>query len=169
MRTLVSWMIAVALLTAAPAARGAEAKKKAAAARPQAVSVNADDIKWGDPPPQFPKGAQLAVLHGDPSKKGPFTLRFKMPDAYRLSPHWHTQDEQLTVVSGTFLLHMGDTMDAPAESLGAGAYHYLPGKMHHSAEADGETVVQVHGMGPFDIHYLNPADDPSKTAGVIKK
>jgi quercetin dioxygenase-like cupin family protein len=168
MRT-VSLIIAVALLTAAPAARAADAKKKATAAKPQPVSVNPDDIKWGEAPPQLPKGAQLAVLHGDPSKKGTFTLRLKMPDGYRIPPHWHTRDEQLTVVSGTFLLRMGDTMDAPPHELGEGAYHYLPGKMHHAAEANGETVVQVHGMGPFDIHYLNPADDPSKTAGVIKK
>jgi quercetin dioxygenase-like cupin family protein len=167
MRT-VSLTIAVALLAAAPAARGADAKKKAAAAKPQPVSVTADDIKWGDAPPTLPKGGQLAVLHGDPSKKGAFTIRFKMPDGYKIPPHWHTQDEQLTVVSGTLLLHMGDTMDAPAHDLGAGAYHYLPGKMHHAAEGKGETVVQIHGMGPFDIHYLNPADDPSRTARVTK-
>ena len=160
--------LAVALLVAAPTARGAEAKKKGAAAKPQAMSVNADDIQWGDAPRELPKGGQIAVLHGDPSKKGAFTLRFKMPDGYKIPPHWHTQDEQLTVVSGTFLLRMGDTMDVPAHDLGAGAFHYLPGKAHHAAEAKGETVVQVHGMGPFDIHYLNPADDPTRTAKLTK-
>jgi mannose-6-phosphate isomerase-like protein (cupin superfamily) len=163
-----SWTIALLLVMAAPVARGGDAKQKTAAAKPEAVSLNADEIKWGDAPPQFPKGAQLAVVHGDPHKKGPFTLRFKMPDGYKISPHWHTQDENLTVVSGNFLLHMGDTMDSPAHDLGAGAYHFLPGKMHHAAEAKGETVVQVHGNGPFDIHYLNPADDPSKTAKAAK-
>ena len=63
---------------------------------------------------------------------------------------------------------MGDTMDAPAHDLAAGAYHFLPGKMHHAAEAKGETVVQIHGMGPFDIHYLNPADNPKKSAAATK-
>jgi quercetin dioxygenase-like cupin family protein len=166
MRT-VSLTIAVALLTAAPAV-GAAAKQKTTTAKPQAMSVRAEDIKWGDAPPTLAKGAQVAVLHGDPSKKGAFTMRLKMPDGYVIAPHWHTLDEQLTIVSGTFKLHMGDTMDAPAEELKEGSYHFLPGKMHHAAEAEGETVVQVHGMGPFDIHYLNAADDPSKKATMAK-
>src|SRR6266496_1782483 len=146
MKTL--WFtIAAALLTTAAAARGAEAKKKPSTTKAEAVSLNASDLKWGEAPPDLPKGGQLAVLHGDPSKKGTFALRIKMPDGYKIPPHWHTQDEQLTVVSGSFMLHMGDTMDAPAHDLEAGAYHFLPGKMHHAAEAKGETVVQVHGMG----------------------
>jgi quercetin dioxygenase-like cupin family protein len=168
MRTL-SWFVAVALLAAAPAARGGETQKKTTtAAKPEAVFVNPDELKWGDPPPQFPKGGQLAILHGDPSKKGAFALRFKMPDGYRIAPHWHTQDEQLTIVSGKLMLHMGDTMDTPSHELGVGAFHFLPGKMHHGAQADGETVVQINGMGPFDIHYLNPADDPTKKTSGAK-
>jgi quercetin dioxygenase-like cupin family protein len=161
MKTL-AFTVALALLTLPPAARGADPKKKGAAAKPEAVFFNADELKWGDAPPDLPKGGQLAVLHGDPSKKGAFTIRFKMPDGYKIPPHWHTQDEQLTIVSGTLMLHMGDTMAAPAHDLGAGAFHFLPGRMHHAAEAKGETVVQIHGTGPFDIHYLNPADHPSK-------
>src|SRR5207248_6520157 len=89
-----------------------------------------------------------------------------MPDGYKIPPHWHTQAEQLTILSGTFILHMGDTMDAPAHSLGVGAYHFLPGKMHHAAEAKGEAVLDLHGMAPFDIHYLNLADDPTKAAAA---
>lgn len=167
MKTL-ALTIALALLTAAPAARGSDAKKKPTAGKPEAVFINADEIKWGDTPPALPKGAQLAVLNGDPSKKGTFTIRLKMPDGYKIPPHWHTQDEQLTIVSGTLVLHVGDTMAAPSHDLGAGAYHFLPGKMHHAAEAKGETVVQIHGKGPFDIHYLNPADDPRKTTAATK-
>jgi quercetin dioxygenase-like cupin family protein len=165
-----SLTIVLALLAAAPAVRGSDPKKKPTAAKPSAVSINADEIKWGDAPPDLPKGGQVAVLHGDPSRKGTFTMRFKMPDGYKIAPHWHTQDEQLTIVSGTFILHMGDTMDAPAHDLEAGAFHYLPAKAHHAAEAKGETVVQIHGMGPFDIHYLNAADNPNpnKTAGARK-
>ena len=111
-----------------------------------------------------PKGAQLAVLHGDPFKKEVFSLRLKMPKGYKIPPHWHTNDEQLTILSGTFVLHMGDTMDAPAHELGAGAYHFLPGKMHHAAEVKSDVILQLDGMGPFDIHYLNPADNPQKSA-----
>lgn len=135
------------------------------APKPEAATINPEDIKWEAAPPALPKGGQVAVLHGNPFAKGVFAMRLKAPDGYKIPPHWHTQDEQLTVVTGTLVLHMGDTMDAEAHALSAGAYHFLPGKMHHAAEAKGETVVEIHGNGPFDIHYLNPADDPSpKTA-----
>jgi mannose-6-phosphate isomerase-like protein (cupin superfamily) len=151
------------------AARADDDAKKSEASKAAAVSINADEIKWGDAPPDLPKGAQLAVLHGDPSKKAPFTLRIKMPAGYKIPPHWHTRDEQLTILSGEFILHMGDTMDAPAHNLKPGGYHFLPGKMHHAAETKGETVLQLDGTGPFDIHYLNPADNPNpKPAGAKK-
>ena len=161
-----SLMIVVALLAAAPAARAGPLKKAAAAKH--AVSLAADELKWGDAPPNLPRGGQVAVLYGNPTKKGTFAIRLKMPDGYKIPPHWHTQDEQLTIVSGTLVMHTGDTMDAPAHDLGVGAFHFLPSKAHHAAEAQGETVVQINGQGPFDIHYLNPADDPSKTASVTK-
>jgi quercetin dioxygenase-like cupin family protein len=165
MKTLAP-MIAFALLTGAPGAAAGDN------AKPGAMSVNPAEIKWGDAPPDLPKGAEMAVLHGDPGKKAVYTLRLKLPAGYKIPPHWHTKDEQLTIVSGTFVLHMGDTMDAPATTLTAGGFHFLPGKMHHGAEATGETVVQVDGMGPFDIHYLNPADNPnppSSKAAAMKK
>lgn len=142
----------------------ADAAAKNPVSKPEAISINASDVKWGEAPPVFPKGAKLAVLLGDPSKKGQFAIRIMMPDGYKIAPHWHTNDEQLTVLTGTFVLHMGDTMDAPSHNLGIGAYHFLPGKMHHAAENKGEVVLEVHGIGPFDIHYLNPADDPSKNS-----
>src|SRR5438552_2955170 len=100
-----SMMIALALLTAAPVL-AADSKQ------PEAMSMNAAEIKWGDAPPDLPKGAQIAVLHGDPSKKAEFTIRLKMPAGYKIPPHWHSKDEQLTILSGSFTLHMGDTMDA---------------------------------------------------------
>jgi hypothetical protein len=170
MNKTLSFTIALALVAAAPAARGSDAHKKATGAKAGAVFVNPDEIKWGEAPPDLPKGAQVAVLHGDPSKKGTFALRFKMPDGYVIAPHWHTLDEELTIVSGMLVLHMGDTMDAPAHDLGPGAYHFLPGKAHHAAEGKGETVVEIHGPGPFDIHYLNPADNPNpKKSASAKK
>src|SRR4029077_12639968 len=126
----------------------AETGGKGAAKAP--VFVNAADVKWGDAPPDLPKGAQLAVLHGDPSKNAPFTLRLKMPAGYKIPPHWHTKDEHLTIMAGTLILHMGDTRDAAATDLTGGGFHFLPGKMHHAAEAKGETIVQLDGLGPFD-------------------
>jgi mannose-6-phosphate isomerase-like protein (cupin superfamily) len=156
-----STRIACALLALAPAAYADDAAKTKVAGKSDTVIVNAKDLKWADAPPDIPKGAQIAVLHGDPFKAGQYALRLKMPDGYKIPPHWHTQDEQLTVVSGTLVLHMGDTMKAEAHELEAGAYHFLPGKMHHAAEVKGETVVQINGPGPFDIHYVNSADNPN--------
>jgi hypothetical protein len=153
--------------TAGKASAGNGAVQKDAKKR-SAETVNPGELKWGDAPAVFPKGAQLAVLHGNPFAKGAFAVRLKMPDGYRIAPHWHTQDENLTVLSGTFVLHMGDSMDAQGHEIEAGGYHFLPGKQHHAAVAQGETVVQVHGEGPFDMHYLNPADDPSKTPEAAK-
>ncbi len=140
-----------------------------AAAKPakQPVTITPAEVKWGPVPPVLPPGAQLAVLHGDPSRKTYFTLRLKMPDGYRIAPHWHTNDEQLTILSGTFMLAMGDE-EKNAHALEPGAYHFLPGQMHHSAAAKGEVVLELHGIGPFDIHYLNSADDPSKKAEAAK-
>lgn len=95
-------------------------------------------------------------------------MRFKMPDGYKIAPHWHSNDEQLTILSGTFLLAMGDRPGENVHAMQVGAYHFLPGKMHHSAESRGETLIEVHGIGPFDLHYLNPADDPSAATAPAK-
>jgi hypothetical protein len=133
-------------------------------AKTGAVTIAAADVKFGPPPPVLPAGAQLAVLHGDPTRNGPFAMRLKLPDGYRIAPHWHSKDEELTIISGTFMMAMGDKADQDVHAMTAGAYHFLPARMHHSAAARGETVVEVHGTGPFDLHYLNPADDPSRKA-----
>ena len=159
------WVVAVCAVAPGLLASAADAPKTSHP-KPHAVTMNVADLKWGDAPPQFPKGGQLAVLHGDPFKPMQYALRFKMPDGYKIAPHWHTKDEQLTVLNGTLILHMGDTMDAPAHNLEVGAYHFLPGTMHHAAQAQGEVVVEIHGIGPFDIHYLNPADDPTTSAAA---
>jgi len=150
-------LIAAAVLGCA----GALAQAPALAA--DAMMMNPNEIKWGDPPPQLPKGAKIAVLHGDPGKEGPFTMRLKTPAGYKIAPHFHSQDENLTVVSGSLYLGMGDKMDMKgAHPLKAGGYHYLPGKTNHYAFSKGPTIIQVSGNGPFDITYINPADDPSK-------
>jgi hypothetical protein len=140
------------------------ARAGAGPAKPEAVTMSAAEVKFGPAPPTLPAGAELAVLHGDPGKKGAFAIRLKMPDGYKIPPHWHTNDEELTIISGSFLISMGDKAGENVHTLDVAAYHFLPGKMHHSAEVKGETVVELHGNGPFDIHYLNPADDPSKAA-----
>jgi mannose-6-phosphate isomerase-like protein (cupin superfamily) len=122
-----------------------------------------DQVKWGPAPLSLPPGAQLAVLEGDPmASSGDFTVRIKMPDGYKLAPHTHPNRENVTVLSGTIKVGMGDQFDASKMmSFGAGSFAYLDPSMHHYAAASGETVIQIHGMSPLQINYINSADDPS--------
>lgn len=125
--------------------------------------IGPKDVKFGPAPPSLPAGAQIAVLRGDPGKSGTFVARLMLPGGYKISPHWHSQDEYLTVISGTLYLGMGDRYEpSTARGLAAGGFHYLPAKAHHYAYAKKPTVVQINGSGPFDITYINPADDPQK-------
>jgi hypothetical protein len=128
------------------------------------VETAPDELKWGPAPPSLPPGAQLAVLSGDPSKAGgQYTMRAKFPDGYKVPPHWHPTDENVTVIQGTFNLGMGDKLDqSETKALPAGGFAMMPKHMHHFAWATGETIVQIHGTGPFAITYVNPADDPRK-------
>jgi quercetin dioxygenase-like cupin family protein len=159
-------MNANACLLPAAILTGALMPSLAAAADTADVTlVNASSIKWQDAPPSLPKGAKIAVLHGDPGKPGPFTMRLRAPAGYKIPPHTHSQTENLTVISGTLYLGMGDKVDrAQAKPLSAGGYHYLAAKTPHYAFTKAPTVVQVHGEGPFDINYLNAADNPDKSA-----
>jgi Domain of unknown function (DUF4437) len=127
--------------------------------------INPGDLKWGAAPPALPKGAKISVLYGDPFKSGPFVVRLMAPAGYRIPPHWHSQIENLTVISGVLNLGEGDQLDkAHAHALKAGGYHYLPAKAHHYAFTSVPTVIQIHGEGPFDIVYINDKDDPQKAA-----
>lgn len=121
------------------------------------TAVNARDLKWGPAPDAMPKGAKLAVLMGNPGESGPFVVRLSMPAGYKIPLHWHSQAEELTVISGTLRLSMGDDPHAHATAVGAGGFHYLPAKAHHAATTSGATIVQINGMGPFDINYVDSA------------
>lgn len=120
-----------------------------------------DDMKWSTNIDSLPKGVEVAVLEGDPSKAGPFTLRLKMPANYRIPPHWHPAIEHVTVLSGTFYMGMGDkfeekqAMEMPTDSFG-----YMDAKSHHFAFTHDPVLIQLHGMGPWGITYVNPQDDP---------
>ena len=123
-----------------------------------------DTIPWGAPPPFIAPGAQLAVLEGNPAaSSGDYTVRLKMPDGYRIAPHWHPLRENVTVISGTFKVGMGDSFDTDKmATFPAGSFAFLDPDMHHYAMASGEVVVQIHGMSPVQFNYINPQDDPSK-------
>ena len=128
------------------------------------MPVNADAIQYGPVPPNIPPGAQLAVISGDPSKAGgPYTMRLKMPDGYKVPAHFHPVEETATVISGSFNLGMGDKLDtSKTMELKPGGFAVAPAGMRHFAWAKGETVVQISGNGPFGITYVDPNDDPSK-------
>ncbi|HZF28017.1 MAG TPA: DUF4440 domain-containing protein [Gammaproteobacteria bacterium] len=118
-------------------------------------------LTWGDQPPALPPGGKLAVLSGDPSSSAPFVLRAELPAGYKVPPHWHPTDEHVTVLAGTFAFGMGDTLDTAAMTdISAGGYALMPAQMHHYAVAKTPVTIQVHGIGPFEITYVNPADDP---------
>ena len=145
------------------AALGAALFAATAAWAADAIYMNPSEVKWGAAPAVLPKGAKMAVLEGDPGKEGPFVARLKMPANYKVSPHWHSKDEDLTVISGTFYLAEGDKLETKhAHAIKAGGFHHLPAKTHHFAFSKGPAVVQINGQGPFDITYIDPADDPSK-------
>ena len=127
------------------------------------VVVRPDAIKWGPAPPGLPPGSQMAVLAGDPGKAGPFVLRAKLPDGYKIPPHWHSGEENITVLKGTFLIGRGEKLEpSTMVELPAGSFMRMPKTMRHSALAKGETIIQVHGIGPFEVTYVNPEDDPRK-------
>lgn len=124
------------------------------------VVVNPANLKWVDGPPGMPKGAQLVVLNGDPGKPGPFSLMAKMPANYRVPAHWHSQAENLVILSGAMYVGMGDKLDTKkADVAKPGGYVYMPAKMHHYAFTKSPTVMEVHSTGPFDITYLDSADE----------
>jgi quercetin dioxygenase-like cupin family protein len=124
--------------------------------------VLADAIKWGPAPPSLPPGAQAAALLGSPAKEGPFVLRLKFPAGFTVPPHRHSKDEFVTVISGGFAVAAGEKLDPAAKPLPAGSFVHLPAGMPHFAKAVGETIVQINGMGPFDVTYVDPKDDPRK-------
>jgi len=153
------------ILFAGMAALGAAALLGAAtqpqAGEPHHTVVSGDAVEWGPAPPSLPPGAQAAVLMGSPAKEGPFVLRLKFPSGFLVPPHRHSKDEFVTVISGGFAINSGETADrAAAKALPPGSFVHLPAGMPHYAFADGETVVQINGVGPFDIKYVDPKDDP---------
>jgi quercetin dioxygenase-like cupin family protein len=128
-----------------------------------AKHASATQPAWGPAPDAFPAGAQMAVISGDPSQAENFTVELKLPDGYRIPPHFHPTAETVTVKKGTFQVGMGDTLDlAKTKTMKPGAKGSLPAGQHHYAVAKGATVVSVSSMGPFAMTYVHPADDPRK-------
>jgi hypothetical protein len=167
-RTSIVVMGVAVVMTAGIYAQTTPAKPKpspaAAKVADKHVVLNASDMQWGPGPDSLPSGAQMSVLDGDPSKAGtPFVIRAKLPDGYKVAPHWHPTAENVSVISGEFTLGMGDKWDdSKMTTLKAGGFAKMPKTMHHFAGVKGETIIQIHGVGPFAITYVNPNDDPRK-------
>ena len=120
-------------------------------------------LKWAEAPPVLAKGAEMVVLSGDPTKDGPYVFRLKLPANYAIPAHHHPTTENVTVLSGTLYAGMGDKLDkTKATAFEPGGFVSMPANMNHFAWAGTETVIQLHGVGPFVLTYVNPADDPSK-------
>lgn len=142
------------------AALGASAT---AAASTDPVLVAPTEVKWSAGPLSMAPGAQMAVLSGDLKSPAPFTFRLRLPPNYQIAPHTHPAIEHVTVISGTLYMGPGEKPDrAKAKALTPGSLAVFPAGHAMYAWTEGETVIQVHGVGPWGIEYLNPADDPRK-------
>lgn len=156
----------LAALALAPLAVAQDKAKPAApAAKPAAAAAAghkmwaAKDLDWKDLPSIA--GAKIAILEGPMSESGPFIARIKMPSGGKIPPHWHPGVEHVTVISGSFAMATGEKWDDKAlHALGPGDVMIMQPKAPHYAQAKGETIVQIHGMGPWAVNYVNPADDP---------
>jgi hypothetical protein len=131
-------------------------------AMPEPFIGTPDKIKWV----QFAPGIEYGPVHGNCDKPGaPCVFQLRFAAGGKIPAHWHPVDENVTVISGTFMAGMGDSYDeSKMISLPAGTYVLMPKRMHHFAGTKDGALVQVHGVGPFKINYVNPADDPSKAA-----
>lgn len=119
--------------------------------------VSADDLEWEDiEVPGFPSGMEIAVVHGDPAVEDEsYTLRLAFPDGYKFPPHWHPRVENVTVLEGTFLLAMGEEFDySETVAYRPGDYVHIPAENPHFGGAEGRTVIQLHGPGPFEINVV---------------
>ena len=134
-------------------------------AAPTHVMLQESDLAWGSGPPSLPPGQMIAVLSGDPGQAGPVTLRAKVPAGYRIPPHWHPTDEHVTVLAGTIAMGMGEKFDPSAlHEMKAGGFARMPATERHFFVARTDAVIQLHGMGPLVVNYVDPADDPRNAA-----
>ena len=118
------------------------------------------DLKWVDLP-SLPTGAKIAVIEGPMNEAVPFTVRLKLPADYKVPAHWHPAIEHVTVISGTFNMGTGDKLDqSKTTPLLAGSVAIMQPKTNHFAWTKEETIIQAHGVGPWAVNYVNPADDP---------
>jgi quercetin dioxygenase-like cupin family protein len=122
---------------------------------------NVNEAKWGPAPPMLPQGAKIEVLDGNPGGDALYTVRLKFPANYKIPAHSHPKDEHVTVIAGALYMGMGEKLDPKsAKALSVGGFGLMPANTNHFAFTKKETVILLHGMGPVEFKYVNPADDP---------
>ena len=155
MRKIRMRTVCVALIGIAAVATAAYSQEKKEGAEAHKI-VHFGDLKWTP----IMKGCDLAPVSGDSNAEGaPFVLRIRCADGIKLPAHWHPTDEHLTVLKGTFLVGMGESFDeAKLQTMNVGNFLTMPKEMRHFGLCKGETIVQVHGAGPFKVNWVNPSE-----------
>jgi len=166
MRKIRLGSVCVALIGIAAVATAAYSQEKKEGAEAHKI-VHFGDLKWTP----IIKGCDLAPVSGDSSAEGaPFVLRIRCADGIKLPAHWHPTDEHLTVLKGTFLVGMGESFDeAKLQAMNFGNFLTMPKEMRHFGLCKGETIVQVHGAGPFKVNWVNPSEVPPPDAPPAAK
>jgi hypothetical protein len=155
-------LIRLSTLALALAALGATAAWAEEPSHADHIMVVPADLKWTDAK-ALPPGAKFALIEGPLNEAVPFTFRIKFPANYKLPAHWHPNIEHVTVISGTLNMGTGDKLDTEkTKALAPGSLAIMQPKTNHFSWTSEETVVQVHGVGPQNIIYVNPEDDPRK-------
>ena len=157
MLTLAAWLMVTGMARAQEMAGGHEEHTTP----PQHIAIDPAEIEWKPGPALLPAGAQIAVLEGDPSKEGPFTIRLQLSAGYKVPPHTHHGIEHLTILSGRAGIGLGETWDGEKIRYeGPGGFFVMQPGVAHFAMIEEDSIVQVHALGPWVLEYVNPADDP---------
>jgi quercetin dioxygenase-like cupin family protein len=152
MRIVVLPLMLLALAAWAQSAKPA-APAKAMMGAAHHTMVIPKELKWKPLAPGF----EVATVSGDPDKTGPFTIRIRAANEAKVPPHWHPTDEHITILEGWFRVGEGDTFDEKTmHEMKAGDYAMMPAKVHHYGTQSKGGVLQVHGMGPFVVNWVNP-------------
>ncbi len=162
-KTHATILLAVILLSAPLHAEDKQAAPSQTTLAKRAIQFTPADFKWVDAPRSMPTGTKMQALEGNPTRSGLFTMRIKLPAQTTLMPHSHPQDERVTVLSGAAYIGFGNKVElAKAKPFTAGSYYVNPAKLHHYVYFGEETVIQLTGMGPWEIHYLKAPETPKK-------
>ncbi len=123
--------------------------------------ITPDQLKWTNQPPDRPTGAQRVILVGNPETKGSFTVFVKYPAGTKFPPHSFATEGHLTVLDGELHIGFGDTFDeAKATTVPKMGFIVVPANVNNYLWTDKETIVEVQGMGPTKLTYVNPSDNP---------